>query len=333
MVSSVRPSAGGRARRRPTRALPTPRPTTTTATTPRPTRPRPTEPTTTATTTIERADPATHDYRRRPARRPGRSAGAAQRRARHRRSRPRPPPQPRRAVSRRRPASDREHGRERLAERSRRGRGRAAREPLRSRFWRHSRRTSRRGIRTRKQAKASYASLHKAPKPYEVEPEAGSSGTTGNVHWINRAAARPDAGIASADARSSRSNFARPARPEGLDWAFLLAVLRAERLEQLGPGLALRCCNARPPSSARFTSGQAIARRCCAYKHEWPFTRRVLVLEHYYEALGLKALVNGLAASRDRPRGQDAGRSADRDLPGRPRRHLLRDAWTCACWR
>jgi len=83
-----------------------------------------------------------------------------------------------------------------------------------------------------KQAKASYASLHKAPKPGEIEPE-GDGSATGNVRWINQPLPDPTP----ASLRLSRE-FAQQLRAassaEGLDWAFLLAVLRTERLHSSG---------------------------------------------------------------------------------------------------
>ena len=83
-----------------------------------------------------------------------------------------------------------------------------------------------------KQAKANYASLHKAPKPGEIEPE-GDGSATGNVRWINQPLPDPTP----ASLRLSRE-FAQQLRAassaEGLDWAFLLAVLRTERLHSSG---------------------------------------------------------------------------------------------------
>ncbi len=148
-----------------------------------------------------------------------------------------------------------------------------------------------------KQAKASYASLHKAPKPHEIEPEGNSSGLTGNVHWINQPLPDPTP----ASLRLTRE-FAQQLRAassaQGLDWAFLLAVLRTERLDGTGQvSLSVLQHKAAVLGPLHVLVGDRKAVR--AYKSSGLFTRRVLVLEHYYKALGLKALVKGLADSRD----------------------------------
>jgi len=149
----------------------------------------------------------------------------------------------------------------------------------------------------RKQAKAGYASLHKAPKSSEVEPEAGSSAPAGAVRWIDQPLPDPTP----ASLRLSRE-FAEQLRTsssaEGLDWAFLLAVLRTERLDSTGQvSLPVLQREAAVLGPLHAQAGDRETLR--AYKQDALFTRRALVLEHYYKALGLDALVNGLADSKD----------------------------------
>lgn len=147
-----------------------------------------------------------------------------------------------------------------------------------------------------KQAKAGYASLHKAPKLSEIEPEGNESGVTGDVHWINQPLPDPTP----ASLRLSRE-FAQQLREtssaEGLHWAFLLAVLRTEQLDGSGQvelSVLQKKAALLGPLHVRSSDREA----ALAYKPDAVFARRVLVLEHYYKALGLSALVNGLTDSR-----------------------------------
>lgn len=153
------------------------------------------------------------------------------------------------------------------------------------------------GHKRNKQAKVTYASLHKAPDPSEIEPEGDQSGTTGDVHWINQPL--PDPTPASL---RLTPEFARQLRAassaEGLHWAFLLAVLRAEQLDSSGEvSLTALQHKAAVLGPLHVQAGDRKALR--AYKSSGSFARRVLVLEHYYKALGLNALVKGLADSKD----------------------------------
>jgi len=186
------------------------------------------------------------------------------------------------------------------------------------------------GHKQTKRAKASYASLHKAPKPREVEPEGGGSGTTGNVHWINQPL--PDPTPASLRLTSEFAQQLRAASSaQGLNWAFLLAVLRAERLNgsgQVSHSLLQRKAAVLGPLHVLVGDRKAVR----AYNSNGLFSRRVLVLEHYYQALGLETLVKGLSASRDFLAARSWPISASRSTRAAAKTSL-RDAWTCACWR
>jgi hypothetical protein len=148
-----------------------------------------------------------------------------------------------------------------------------------------------------KQARAGYASLHQVPKPGEIEPEGGTSAPTGGVHWIDQPLPDPTP----ASLRLSKE-FAQQLREasssEGLDWAFLLAVLRTERLHSTGEvSLSLLQQKAAALGPLHIRAGDRNALH--AYNPDAQFIRRALVLEHYYKAVGLEALVNGLVDSRD----------------------------------
>jgi hypothetical protein len=148
-----------------------------------------------------------------------------------------------------------------------------------------------------KQAKADYASLHKAPKPGEIEPEGDSTGTTGDVQWIDQPL--PDPTPASLRLSIEFAQQLREASSaEGLDWAFLLAVLRTERPSSTGE-VSLYALQQKAEALGPLHVLASDRETLLAYKHDSLFTRRVLVLDRYYKALGLKALVDGLAASKD----------------------------------
>jgi hypothetical protein len=148
-----------------------------------------------------------------------------------------------------------------------------------------------------KQAKADYASLHKAPKPGEIEPEGDSTGTTGDVQWIDQPL--PDPTPASLRLSSEFAQQLREASSaEGLDWAFLLAVLRTERPNSTGE-VSLSALQQKAGALGPLHVLASDRETLLAYKHDALFTQRVLVLDHYYKALGLKTLVDGLAASKD----------------------------------
>jgi len=142
-----------------------------------------------------------------------------------------------------------------------------------------------------------YASLNEAPKPSEIEPEGDSSTPAGNVSWIDEPL--PDPTPASLRLTHEFAQQLRAASSaEGLDWAFLLAVLRAEQLDssgQVSPSALQEKAAVLGPLHVRAGDRKAVL----AYNPSGLFARRVLVLEHYYKALGLNALVNGLADSRD----------------------------------
>jgi hypothetical protein len=153
------------------------------------------------------------------------------------------------------------------------------------------------GHKRSKQAGAGYASLHQAPKPGEIEPEGGTSAPTGSVHWIDQPLPDPTP----ASLRLSKE-FAQQLREasssEGLDWAFLLAVLRTERLHSTGEvSLSVLQQKAAALGPLHVRAGDRSALH--AYNPDAQFIRRALVLEHYYKAVGLEALVNGLVDSRD----------------------------------
>ena len=146
-------------------------------------------------------------------------------------------------------------------------------------------------------AKASYASALAAPDPSQVEPEGSGSSGSGDIQWINEPLpdpTPPSLRLSKPFADELKSASAA----NGLDWAFLLAVLRAERPNATGE-VSASALQDQAAALAPLHLDQGDREALDAYRHDAVFTQRALVLEHYYRAVGLPALVDGLMARRD----------------------------------
>ena len=152
----------------------------------------------------------------------------------------------------------------------------------------------------------------------------------GTVRWIDQPLPDPTP----PSLRLSKS-FADELRAvsaaNGLDWSFLLAVLRAERLNGSGQ-VDLQELQSEAAALAPLHLHLDDRQTLLAYKHDSLFAERVLVLEHYYRALGLAALVKGLSADRDQLAAGCSPIRASTSIraaatTSRP------DASTCAYWR
>jgi hypothetical protein len=146
-------------------------------------------------------------------------------------------------------------------------------------------------------AKATRAQSNAAPKPREIEPERAPGVALGAVLWVNQPLpdpTPPSLRLSQAFARELRAVSAA----RGLDWAFVLAVLRAERVNEPSQ-ISLRAVRkeALELSSLHMSVGDRKA--ALAYRDDSLFARRVVVLARYYRAIGAKALVRGLVASRE----------------------------------
>jgi len=82
----------------------------------------------------------------------------------------------------------------------------------------------------------------------------------------------------------------------GLDWSFLLAVLRAERLSGSGQ-VNLHALQHEAAILEPLHLRRGDRQTLLAYKDDPLFADRVLALKHYYSALGLAAQVKGLTAT------------------------------------
>ena len=134
----------------------------------------------------------------------------------------------------------------------------------------------------------------------EAELAAGSGGAHAGRGrrrvWLNRPRPRSHASVAPADAA-----LRRPARDHGahhgVDWALVLAVLRADGRLQPAPARhgALVTLEERLGSLGARNDGWAAALKLAG---DTTFADRTLALQRYYSAVGLRALVTGLEAAK-----------------------------------
>jgi hypothetical protein len=136
-----------------------------------------------------------------------------------------------------------------------------------------------------------------APTPHAAPPEL--DGATSGVVWLNRAMPDP-----TPPALRLKPRFAKQlkgvARANHVSWALMLGVLRAEGRNGDAPANlpGLRSIAARlshlgvqnaSPWAAMFSLSSNAS-----------FADRAVALSHYYRAVGLRALVNGLVAEKTR---------------------------------
>jgi len=147
-----------------------------------------------------------------------------------------------------------------------------------------------------KQVRLHAKPKHKAPAPKApaLDPEAAAFPSA--TVWLNRAAPDP-----TPPAARLKLSFARElvhySRAAHVDWALVLATLRAQghnnRVPASAPGLrtlALRLSG----FGARANAWAAAP----AYTSDTSAADRVVALRHYYRAVGLASLVNGLLSQK-----------------------------------
>jgi hypothetical protein len=144
-----------------------------------------------------------------------------------------------------------------------------------------------------------------APKAPPLDPEVSSFSAA--TVWLNRAAPDPTPPAARLQLQFAR-DLVRYSRKAHVDWALVLATLRAEGNNGRAPAgkHALRRL-AFHLSSLR--QGQTPWAAALAYSSDPSVADRVVALRHYYRAVGLASLVHGLLSQK-------------RDLQGR----LLHDS-------
>jgi hypothetical protein len=150
---------------------------------------------------------------------------------------------------------------------------------------------------TKAKGQRAYTALRRPPRASEVEPEPAPGLPDGDVLWLR--APLPDPTPPSLRLSPEFAKELRTvAAAKGLDWALVLAVLRAEHLNRSGEVSlgAVRRTAGRLASLHVGRSDRATAR---AFAGSRATADRVAVLERYYRAIGLRALVRGLVASKD----------------------------------
>jgi hypothetical protein len=139
---------------------------------------------------------------------------------------------------------------------------------------------------------------HKAPakKSAPLQPLDAEASLPGATVWIHGPAVDP-----TPPAARLRIQFARQlasySRQAGVDWALVLAVLRADGHNGRSPATAgqLRSLSLRLARYGGRSNGWAAA---LAVSSEAQFADRVVALRHYYRAVGMASLVHGLLSQK-----------------------------------
>jgi hypothetical protein len=133
-----------------------------------------------------------------------------------------------------------------------------------------------------------------APKAPPLDPEVASFSAA--TVWLNRAAPDPTPPAARLKLQFAR-NLVAYSRKANVDWALVLATLRAEGNNGRAPAgkRALRTLAFRLSSLRKSATPWAAA---LAYSSDPSVADRVVALRHYYRAVGLASLVHGLLSQK-----------------------------------
>ena len=145
-----------------------------------------------------------------------------------------------------------------------------------------------------KQSKPHSTPKHSAPKPPPLDPEATAFPSA--TVWLNRAAPDPTPPAARLKLSFARE-LVRYSRAAHVDWALVLATLRAEGHNGRVPASAsgLRTLAFKLSGFGGRANAWAAA---LAYSSDTSLADRVVALRHYYRAVGLASLVNGLLSQK-----------------------------------
>lgn len=135
---------------------------------------------------------------------------------------------------------------------------------------------------------------HQAPKTPALDPEAAAFPSV--TVWLNRAAPDPTPPAARLKLSFAR-DLVRYSRAAHVDWALVLATLRAEGHNDRVPASAsgLRTLAVKLSGFGGRANAWAAA---LAYSSDTSLADRVVALRHYYRAVGLASLVNGLLSQK-----------------------------------
>jgi hypothetical protein len=145
-----------------------------------------------------------------------------------------------------------------------------------------------------KQSKPHPTPKHSAPKAPPLDPEATAFPSA--TVWLNRAAPDPTPPAARLKLSFARE-LVRYSRAAHVDWALVLATLRAQGHNTRVPASAngLRTLAFKLSGFGGRANAWAAA---LAYSSDTSVADRVVALRHYYRAVGLASLVNGLLSQK-----------------------------------
>ena len=152
--------------------------------------------------------------------------------------------------------------------------------------------------RTVRRATVRRTQAHKTPakKQAPLPPLDAEASLPGATVWIHRAAVDP-----TPESARLRIQFARElvsySRQAGVDWALVLAVLRADGNNGRSPATRseLRTLSLRLARYGGRANGWAAA---LSVSSQPTFADRVVALRHYYRAVGMASLVHGLLSQK-----------------------------------
>ena len=156
----------------------------------------------------------------------------------------------------------------------------------------HTARPARTHARPDRKAPARREAPKAPPPPLDPEVHSFSAATV----WLNRAAPDPTPPAARLKLEFAR-DLVRYSRKAHVDWALVLATLRAEGNNGRAPAgkQALRTLASR---LASLRQGQSMWAAALAYSSNPTVADRVVALRHYYRAVGLASLVHGLLSQK-----------------------------------
>ena len=133
-------------------------------------------------------------------------------------------------------------------------------------------------------------------KPQHVDPEAHAENVAATV-WLHRELPDPTPpSLRLAPTTASRLHSA--AKSTGLDWAYLLAVVRADGAQSSAPARGTTFAEtARRLAALRDSSSRWDA--ALAYTGRTAAADQAVALARYYRAVGLQTLVDGLLARKE----------------------------------
>jgi hypothetical protein len=136
----------------------------------------------------------------------------------------------------------------------------------------------------------------KPGRPEKTQPLDAEGTLPGATVWLYRDAPDPTPPSARLRVAFARELVAQ-SRAAGVDWALVLAVLRAKGDNGRSPANVrqLRSLSLKLKSVGGQANGWAAA---LAYSSKTTFADRVVALRHYYRAVGMPALVHGLLSQK-----------------------------------